>query len=250
MSVVTVLLDQLCYEGAVMAKTFTKVVAYVRVSTAEQASDDRSSLATQEQAVRGAAMIHGHTNVMLFADKGVSGAIPLADRQEGHKLVEALAPGTLVIASKLDRIFRSASDALATVEAWHKRGVSLILVDCSTEPVSDNGVGKLFFSILASVAEFEKSRIADRMREGRVGKRQRGGHIGGQAPYGFRVEGKGRGATLVSVEAEQAIVQMVRDLRVQRLSYADIAAHLNAAGKLTRVGTPFTAMQAMRLNGR
>jgi DNA invertase Pin-like site-specific DNA recombinase len=192
-------------------------------------------------------MIHGHSDLTLFCDKGVSGSVPLADRPEGGKLVEGLAKGTLVIASKLDRIFRSASDALATVEAWHKQGVSLILVDCSTEPVSDNGVGKLFFSILASVAEFEKSRIADRMREGRTGKRQRGGHIGGQAPYGYRVEGKGRGATLVPVEAEQAIVQTVRDLRPQRLSYADIAAQLTAAGKLTRAGTPFTAMQAMRL---
>jgi putative DNA-invertase from lambdoid prophage Rac len=72
----------------------------------------------------------------------------LIDRKAG-KLVAGLAKGTLVIASKLDRIFRSASDALATMEAWHKQGVSLILVDCSTEPVSDNGVGKLFFSILA-----------------------------------------------------------------------------------------------------
>jgi DNA invertase Pin-like site-specific DNA recombinase len=100
----------------------------------------------------------------------------------------------------------------------------LILVDCSTEPVTDNGAGKLFFSILASVAEFEKSRIADRMREGRQGKAARGGHIGGQAPYGYRVEGKGRGATLVPVEAEKAIVQAVRELRAQRFSYAVIAA--------------------------
>jgi DNA invertase Pin-like site-specific DNA recombinase len=97
------------------------------------------------------------------------------------------------------------------------------------------------------VAEFEKSRIADRMREGRIGKRQRGGHIGGQAPYGYRVEGKGRGARLVPVEAEQAIVQAVRELRAERFSYAVIAARLTAEGKLTRAGAPFTPMQAMRL---
>jgi DNA invertase Pin-like site-specific DNA recombinase len=74
---------------------------------------------------------------------------------------------------------------LVTAEAWHKRGISLILVDSGVEPVSDNGTGKLFLSILASVAEFERQRIADRMREGRTGKRQRDGHIGGQAPYGM-----------------------------------------------------------------
>jgi hypothetical protein len=66
---------------------------------------------------------------------------------------------------------------LVTAEAWHKRGISLILVDSGVDPVSDNGTGTLFLSILASVAEFERQRIADRVREGRTGKRQRGGHI-------------------------------------------------------------------------
>ena len=36
---------------------------------------------------------------------------------------------------------------LAKVEAWKRQGVSLASIDCGTDPVSDNGLGKLFFNI-------------------------------------------------------------------------------------------------------
>jgi DNA invertase Pin-like site-specific DNA recombinase len=143
-----------------VASWFKKTLGYVRVSTTEQASDDRSSLVTQEQAIRGVAMIHGVEVTEIYSDAGVSGSIPLAHRPAGGRLTAALEQGSVVVASKLDRVFRSASDALSTVEAWKQRGVDLILVDCGTDPVSSNGNSKLFFSILASVAEFERSRIA------------------------------------------------------------------------------------------
>jgi putative DNA-invertase from lambdoid prophage Rac len=60
-------------------------------------------------------------------DVGISGGIPLSDRPNGSKLVAKGGKGDLVIASNLDRLFRSASDALATVERWQRIGVDLIL---------------------------------------------------------------------------------------------------------------------------
>jgi hypothetical protein len=92
-------------------------------------------------------------------------------------MLARLSPGDVIIAAKLDRLFRSARDALATVDRLKERGVSIVLADMGAEPVTENGVSKLFFSILASVAEFERWRIAERMQEGRVGKRTRGGHV-------------------------------------------------------------------------
>jgi DNA invertase Pin-like site-specific DNA recombinase len=44
---------------------------------------------------------------------------------------------------------------------------------CATLVSSAFSRSKLFFGILASVAEFEKARIAERMKEGREGKRER-----------------------------------------------------------------------------
>jgi DNA invertase Pin-like site-specific DNA recombinase len=77
--------------------------------------------------------------------------------------------------------------------AGHKRG---ILVECQR-----NQQAAAFYP--ASVAEFEGQRIADRMREGRTGKRQRGGHIGAQAPYGM-VRACVALRRSVALEAEQA----------------------------------------------
>jgi DNA invertase Pin-like site-specific DNA recombinase len=224
-----------------------RFVGYVRVSTTEQASDDRSSLATQEQAIRGVAMIHGAEVTEIFSDAGVSGSIPLAQRPAGSRLTAALKPGVIVIASKLDRVFRSASDALTTVEVWKRLGIDLILVDCGTDPVSANGNSKLFFSILASVAEFERARIAERMKEGRKGKAARGGHIGGLAPYGYRKVGSGRGAVLEADPAEQATITRIDNLRREGVSVRKIIAQLTAEGTLLRSGRPFTPAQINRV---
>ena len=52
----------------------------------------------------------------FFVEAGVSGSVPLADRPEGQRLLAALQRGDVVITAKLDRAFRSAADALGTLE--------------------------------------------------------------------------------------------------------------------------------------
>jgi putative DNA-invertase from lambdoid prophage Rac len=54
----------------------------------------------------------------FFTEAGVSGSVPLADRAEGRRLLAALQPGDVVITAKLDRAFRSAADALGTLEQF------------------------------------------------------------------------------------------------------------------------------------
>jgi DNA invertase Pin-like site-specific DNA recombinase len=136
-----------------------------------------------------------------------------------------------------------------TTEAWQTRRVDLVLLDCGSDPVSANGVSKLFFGILASVAEFEKARIAERMKEGRAGKKERGGHAGGDAPYGYRVEGQGRAAMLVKEPAEQVLIDQMRKLR-KRMSLRKLASKLEQEGIRTRAGTAFSAMQIHRILSR
>lgn len=66
----------------------------------------------------------------------VSGGIPFQDRPEGGKLWQLVQRGDAVVASKLDRMFRSASDCLAVVEAFKQRGVSLYLLDLNGGPMA------------------------------------------------------------------------------------------------------------------
>jgi putative DNA-invertase from lambdoid prophage Rac len=81
-----------------------------------------------------------------------------------------------------------------------------------SEPVTQNGVSRMFFGMLALVAEFERERIKERSAEGRAAKRRHGGHIGGSTPFGFRKIGTGRAARLEPDPVQQAALAEMRAL--------------------------------------
>ena len=66
-----------------------RFLGYMSNPTVEQAEDNRTSLATQESAIRGLAMIHGIPDVTIFSDPGISGSIPLNERPAGSRLTAA-----------------------------------------------------------------------------------------------------------------------------------------------------------------
>jgi len=147
--------------------------------------------------------------------------------------------GDVVVASKLDRMFRSASDAIDMFEEFKARGVDLILYDISHEPVS-SGVGKLIMTILAAVGDMERVRIKERTAEGRRAKKAKGGAVG-QVPFGFRKEGEGRTAIMVPHEAEQRAEARIYALGAdRRLSYRSIGNQLANEGMLSRGGKPYS----------
>lgn len=223
------------------------ILGYVRCSTMEQAAEGTVTLQEQERKIRGVAMIRGVglNDVVMFSDPGVSGSVALSERPGGKELMEAMKPGDIVVAAKLDRLFRSASDALITVEALQKQKVGVIFADIGTDVVTENGVSKLFFTMLSAFAEFERTRIAERMDEGRKGKRARNGFMGGVAPFGYRVEGEGRDAVLIEVESEQEIIRIVRSM--QSAGPGKIARHLTNKGLLTRTGKRWQEVQIQRI---
>lgn len=181
---------------------------YCRVSTLDQ--EDNQSLPEQERKVRAIADYHGVALDELVSEPGVSGSVPFAKRQAGGELFGKLRTGDTLIVSKLDRAFRDAEDALATSRVLREKGVKLIVADIGVDAVTDNGTGKLFFTILAAMAEFDRFRIKERTEEGRKAKRAMGGHVGGIAPFGYRTEGSGKSARLVEVDAEQVAIQFIR----------------------------------------
>jgi len=223
------------------------VWSYGRVSSVEQAAEDRSSLDVQIKTCEAAATIAKLEKPIPVIDPGVSGSIPLADRPGGGKMVSALQPGDVIIAAKLDRLFRSAADALNSVERMKNDGVKLILVDIGTEPVTESAVAKMFLTILAGVAEFEKSRILDRMATGRTEKRKDGGHIGGKPPYGFRKVGAGKSARLEPDENECAVIEEVRQMRSSGASFRAISSRLAERGIVSRTGEAFAPTQIKRM---
>lgn len=193
---------------------------YIRVSTIGQV--ENTSLEEQHRKIQAVALMR-NTNFQVFSDEAVSGSIPLDERPGGAKLLAALQPGDTIIAAKLDRLFRDAADALARAKEWQKQGVKLILVDMGTEPVTENGTAKLLFGILATMAEWERERIAERTMDGRRAKKRRGGYVGGKVPFGYRVRGEGKEAVLVGIPAEQEALETILDAREAGFSLRKIA---------------------------
>src|SRR5216684_845626 len=211
------------------------ILGYRRASTADQCKDDRSSLKVQTDVIEGFARTRGvdKWGVQIFTDAGVSGATKLAKREGGEDLLKTMQHGDTVIASKLDRMFRSASDAIDMFEVFKAKGVELVLFDISNEPIS-TGVGKLIMTILAAVADMERIRIKERTADGRRANKK---------------VGQGRASTIEINQDEAEIVNRMHDLYHSRKhpSYDSMVKQLAKEGMLSRAGKPFTSMAVRRL---
>ena len=212
------------------------IYGYSRVSSVEQASDGKSSLDDQERVIQGVAMIHGIASVTMFRDIGISGSVPLRERPGGRALLEAVKPGDWILASKMDRMFRSTRDALVMVEDLRKVGIGVVLADISNTPLNDTGTGAFLLNIKAAVADLERDMIRERTAAGRASKKARGGHVGGDAPYGYRKIGTGAAAMLEADEDEQKIISQMRSMKDSGYSFTRIANTLNDLGVSAREG--------------
>jgi DNA invertase Pin-like site-specific DNA recombinase len=138
------------------------IIGYARVSTSDQNLDAQTDALTAAGATR------------IFSEKS-SGA--LAQRPELDKMLEQLRNGDVVVVTKYDRLARSLRDLLDIVEAIKKQraGFRSLAEDIDTTTPA----GELIFHVFASIAHFERRRIAERTREGLDAARKRG-RVGGR----------------------------------------------------------------------
>jgi putative DNA-invertase from lambdoid prophage Rac len=197
------------------------VCGYVRVSTSRQA-EDGESLDVQQRTIAGYAMMHGMTVDQAFIEGGVSGSVPLADRPQGKALLATLKNGDVVITAKLDRMFRSALDALGVLADLKARGVSLHMIDLGGD-VTGNGISKLVFTILSAVAEAERDRIRERISVVKADQKARGAYLGGFVPFGYSVvDGQ-----LTPIPEQQPVIAEIIALRREGKSLRAIRTELN-----------------------
>ena len=143
--------------GLLMAAT---LIGYARCST------DKQDLAAQKQAL----LDLGVAADRVYTDKGFTGtnrARPGLDQA-----LAAVRSGDTLVVPKLDRLARSVPDARAIGDQLAERGVKLQVGSSVHDPTDP--MGKLFFSILATFAEFEADLIRMRTREGMAVARAKG----------------------------------------------------------------------------
>jgi len=191
-----------------------RALAYARVSTDQQA-DSGISLDEQRRKIEARCLENGWQLDRVYVDAGVSGSTPLSRRPEGAKLLTAVRPGDVVIAAKMDRVFRSALDALRTID-FKRRNISLWLLDLGD--VSGNGLSELIVTVLAAVAQFERTLISERIKDAKRNLRRGNRHQGGSRPFGYRfgrTNGHGRARELLLDPEEQAAIADILAQRAQ-----------------------------------
>ena len=128
------------------------LVGYARCST------DKQDLAAQKLILEQM----GVAADRIYIDQGFTGTNRL--RPGLDQALAAVRSGDTLVVSKLDRLARSVPDARSIADSLSKRGVRLSLGKNTYDP--SDPMGKMFFNIIATFAEFEADLIKMRTREG------------------------------------------------------------------------------------
>lgn len=208
-----------------------RVVAYLRVSTAEQA-DRGHGLDVQRRALRAWARANGHRVVAWTEDAGHSGALPAQDRPGLTEALRTLrdrrADGLAVY--ELDRLAREVTVQEAVLaEAWRRAGAEVHTPHGLVPRDDPDDPYRTAMRQMAGVfAGLERRLVVKRMRDGRAAKAARGGHAVGAYRYGSGPDGP--------ILAEREALAHMLALRAAGASTRAIAAALTERGYPTRRG--------------
>lgn len=111
----------------------------------------------------------------VFADV-TSGSKAAIERPGMKKLLAYLEPGDTVVVWRVDRLGRSLIDVLNTVNLLRERGVYLRSISDGIDPTSTSG--RLMLNMLATLAEYERELIVERVNAGIAAARQGGTRFG------------------------------------------------------------------------
>ena len=182
-----------------------KAVAYLRVSTKEQA-EEGYSIAAQQEACTRYAKERGWELADVYSDRGESART--SDRPQFQLMLRRITEDEQVrylLVHKLDRLARNIRDYAEVREQLERAGVELVSV---TEGLEATASGKMMEGMLAVVAEWYSNNLSAEIRKGQAQKLREGGWPTG-APIGYRNvreepgAGQRRGRAVI-VPSEQA----------------------------------------------
>ena len=204
---------------------------YTRVSTELQI--DGYSLEAQKERLRSEAKHRKMQVCGEYSDEGKSGK-NIAGRPEFKKMLSNIKSGKddvdYVLVFKLSRFGRNAADTLNSLQFMEDYGVNLLCVEDGID--SAGAAGKLIISVLASVAEIERSNISEQTMAGRQQKARDGKWNGGFAPYGYKlvaVEGQ-KSKMLVINEDEAKLIKLIYEKYLSGMGVNAVAKWLNDNG--------------------
>ncbi len=203
-----------------------KVIAYLRVSTGEQA-ESGLGLEAQLDAITKAA----GTPAAVYRDEGYSGSNP--KRPGLLEALEALSKGDTLAVAKRDRLARDTMLSLWIEKEAKRRGARV--VSAAGEGTEGDGPAEILLRrMMDAFAEYERLIIGARTAAALQAKRRRGEKTGGDVPFGYLLGEDGK--RLVEDADEQRVIALVLELRGQGWTLRQIGAELGRRGVRTKTG--------------
>lgn len=163
---------------------------YTRKSSEEGLEQDFNSLHAQREACEAFITSQKHEGWKLlpqaYDDGGISGGT--MQRPALQRLLKAVEERAIdvIVVYKVDRLTRSLADFARMVELFDQHGVSFVSV--TQQFNTTTSMGRLTLNVLLSFAQFEREVTSERIRDKVKASKAKGMWMGGNVPFGYRVE--------------------------------------------------------------
>ena len=219
-----------------------KAIAYIRVSTEEQASTG-VSLDAQREKIAAYASLYDLDIIETISDAGISGKT--MDRPGLQRALDMLRTGKAgaLVVVKLDRLTRSVRDLGHLIEDLFSSD-KVALLSVSEQIDTRSAAGRFMLNILGSVAQWERETIAERTATA-LGHKKAHRRVYNHVPLGFDRDGD----NLVKNEGEAGVVAKISEWHRAGVSMNQIARNLNGAGVVGKSGGKFYASTVRAILG-
>ncbi len=215
-------------------------IGYVQVSTEDQAREG-VLLDNQKSKIQAYCLLKDLKLETIVEDAGISAKN--LNRQGVQKVLTLAKRKQInaVVVYKLDRIFRSTTDALETTKMFERWGISFHSIEETLD--TQSAMGSFFFTLTAALAEMERRIIGERTKAALSHKRSRMEKTGGDIPYGYDLTPAG---ILIKNDAEQKVIRVIRNLNSDGFSLRRVCRELEREKYPTKRGNLVWHPQTIR----